>query len=147
MYCRNCGEQIENNTKFCRQCGTPNNIQPINKPHNKSNMIKFLGIFVVLIIIFYCIGSLYNDGKISLGETTEIISVNIPISGGEIKMNSGGKITSAGTQASNIADAKTDYTTGDLDAESEIIAAINTTNTKINSILTALEGVGLIAGS
>ena len=66
-------------------------------------------------------------------------------SGGEIRINAGGTITDDGTQASAIADAKVDYTTGDLDAEAEIIAAINTTNVKINSIIAALEGVGIIA--
>lgn len=68
-------------------------------------------------------------------------------SGGEIVIESGGAITAAGTQASNIADAKTDYTTGNLDAEAEIIAALNTTNTKLNAIIAALEGVGILATS
>lgn len=66
---------------------------------------------------------------------------------GEIKVESGGKITADGTQASHIADAKTDYAAGDLDTEDEIIAAINATNTKINAILAALEGVGILASS
>jgi len=39
------------------------------------------------------------------------------------------------------------YTTGDLDAEAEIIAAFNTTNGKINSILAILEEFGLLASS
>lgn len=68
-------------------------------------------------------------------------------SGGEINVESGGKITDDGTQASHIADASVAYTTGDLDAESEIIAAINATNGKINSIIAALEGVGILAAS
>lgn len=42
-------------------------------------------------------------------------------------------------QQNHIADGKTDYTTGDLDLEAEIIAAFNTTNGKINAILAALE--------
>lgn len=67
--------------------------------------------------------------------------------GDELVIESGGKITAAGTQASHIADAKTDYTTGDLDVEAEIIAAANTTNTKLNAILAALEGVGILASS
>ncbi|MCK9601845.1 MAG: hypothetical protein M0R06_22565, partial [Sphaerochaeta sp.] len=45
----------------------------------------------------------------------------------------------------HLADEKTDYTTGDLDTEAEIIAAINATNTKINSVLAALENTGLLA--
>ena len=50
-----------------------------------------------------------------------------------------------GVQADNITDAKVTYTTGDLDAEAEIIAAFNTTNGKINSIIAALEAFGISA--
>ena len=50
-------------------------------------------------------------------------------------------------QAAVVAAAKVNYTTGDLDAEAEIIAALNTTNGKINSILTALKNIGIIASS
>lgn len=67
--------------------------------------------------------------------------------GGTLDVASGGVVSGAGTQASHITDAKTDYTTGDLDAESEIIAAFNTTNGKINSILAALEAVGILKTS
>jgi len=42
---------------------------------------------------------------------------------------------------------KVDYTTGDLDSEAEIISAINTTNTKINSIITKLKALVLLASS
>ena len=52
-----------------------------------------------------------------------------------------------GRQTAHIADAKTDYTTGNLDAESEIITAFNTTNGKINSILAALEKLGIVASA
>jgi hypothetical protein len=48
-------------------------------------------------------------------------------------------------QQPHLADEKTDYTTGDLDTEAEIIAAINATNTKINSVLAALENTGQLA--
>lgn len=67
--------------------------------------------------------------------------------GGTVDIASGGVVSGAGTQASHIADAKTDYTTGDLDLEAEIIAAFNTTNGKINSILAALEAVGILKAS
>ncbi|MDY6796951.1 MAG: fibronectin type III domain-containing protein [Actinomycetota bacterium] len=50
-----------------------------------------------------------------------------------------------GARQSAISDAKTDYTTGDLDTEAEIIAALNATNGKINDILAALRSHGLIA--
>lgn len=48
-------------------------------------------------------------------------------------------------QQAHIADAKVNYTTGDLDTEAEIIAAINTTNTLLNTILTRLENLGFSA--
>lgn len=44
-----------------------------------------------------------------------------------------------------VTDAKVDYTTGDLDIEAEIIAAFNTTNGKINSLIAALEKAGILA--
>lgn len=64
--------------------------------------------------------------------------------GDTLNVDTGGKMTASGTQASAIADAKVDYTTGNLDTEAETIAAFNTTNGKINSILAALRGVGII---
>ena len=74
-------------------------------------------------------------------------NVIVITSGGELKVETGGKVTANGTQASAIADAKTNYTTGDLDTETKIAAAFNTTNTKINAILAALRGAGIIASS
>ena len=65
--------------------------------------------------------------------------------GGEIEVVAGGKITNAGTQASAIVNAKADYATGDLDIEAEIITAVNASNGKINAIIAALKGVGIIA--
>jgi hypothetical protein len=50
-------------------------------------------------------------------------------------------------ESAHIADAKVDYTTGDLVTEADIIAAINATNTKINLILLVLETQGLTATS
>ena len=67
--------------------------------------------------------------------------------GGEISITSGGTITAAGTQAANVVAAKTDYTAGDLDAEAEIIVAVNLTNSKLNAVITALKGVGILASS
>lgn len=67
--------------------------------------------------------------------------------GDELAVASGGAITADGVQASHIADAKVDYTTGNLDIEAEVISATNTTNGKINSILAALRGVGILASS
>ncbi len=82
-----------------------------------------------------------------MSDATVQAKVYMKQGGDELVVKSGGKITADGTQASNIVDAKTDYTTGDLDAEAEVIAAINTTNTKLNAIIAALEGVGIAASS
>ena len=49
--------------------------------------------------------------------------------------------------SAHIADASVAYTTGDLDIEAEIIAAVNTTNGKINTVLATLETQGLVATS
>jgi hypothetical protein len=49
------------------------------------------------------------------------------------------------TQIAHVADAKVNYTTGDLDSEAEVISAFNTTNGKINTILASLETLGLHA--
>ncbi len=68
-------------------------------------------------------------------------------SGGELRVESYGIITKDGTQASHIADAITNYTTNNLSTEASIIAAFNTANGKINSILSALEGVGILKTS
>jgi len=50
-------------------------------------------------------------------------------------------------QQAHIADAKINYTTGDLDAESEVIAAFNTTNGKINTLMAELEAALVLASS
>ena len=62
-------------------------------------------------------------------------------------MQTGGKQTAAGTQASHIADLEVAYETPELDTEAEIIVAINATNTAVNAVLLALEGVGVLASS
>lgn len=75
------------------------------------------------------------------GDTMKIAS------GGAVDVEAGGKILAAGTQAAHIADAVTNYTTAGLDTEAELITAINATNTKLNAILVALEGAGILASA
>lgn len=58
----------------------------------------------------------------------------------ELVIESGGSITNAGTQASAITDAS-DLTGGESPTEAEHNAAL----AKINGILAALRGVGIIA--
>lgn len=62
--------------------------------------------------------------------------------GGAIRVNAGGTITDDGTQASAIADA-TAITGGESPTEAEHNALL----TKVNSILAALRGVGIIAAA
>lgn len=63
------------------------------------------------------------------------------------KLSGAGSAVASGTQHAHVTDGKTDYSTGDLDSEDEIITAINTLNGKINSILAALEAFGINASS
>jgi hypothetical protein len=58
----------------------------------------------------------------------------------------GSTVITVAAQA-HIADAKVDYTAGDMDTEAEIIAGFNTTNAKINALLAALEAAGILASS
>lgn len=62
------------------------------------------------------------------------------VAGGEIRIGSGGQVTADGTQASAIADA-TAITGGESPTEAEH----NTALTKINAILAALRGAGIVA--
>ena len=87
--------------------------------------------------------STYN-AKVHIEQDADELVVE---NGGAINIETGGAVKANGTQADHIADAKTDYSAGDLDTESEIIAAINATNTAINAILDALEGAGILKTS
>lgn len=49
-----------------------------------------------------------------------------------------------GARQANVAAAKVDYATPDLDTEAELIVAINATNVKVNSILSILVAHGLM---
>jgi hypothetical protein len=63
------------------------------------------------------------------------------------KLAGAGAIVASGTQHAHVVALKVNYTTGDLDIEAEIIAALNTTNTAINAIFTALQAFGINAAS
>jgi len=62
-------------------------------------------------------------------------------SGGQVSIASGGQITAAGTQASHIADAAAAAGANPTKAEYDALV------TKFNAVLTALEGVGILASS
>lgn len=51
------------------------------------------------------------------------------------------------SQVAVIATCKADYTTGELNTEAEIIAALNATNTAVNALIAALQDMGLVATS
>jgi hypothetical protein len=68
--------------------------------------------------------------------------VERPQGGNELRVNSGGSITNAGTQAAHIANA-TAITGGESPTEAEHNALV----TKLNSVLAALRGVGVLASS
>lgn len=67
--------------------------------------------------------------------------------GGEAWVVGGKLLPATEVQPSHLTALKVNYTTGDLDLEAEIIAALNATNTRINAIVAALEGVGIFAAS
>ena len=76
-----------------------------------------------------------NVRRLQGGNVLEVVA------GGEIRMN-GGTITANGTQAATIADT-TAITGGESPTEAEHNALV----TKINAILAALEGAGILASS
>jgi hypothetical protein len=67
--------------------------------------------------------------------------------GGEVLVIGGTIVPATEIQAGNIVAAKTDYTTGDLDTEAEVIVATNLTNTKLNAVIAALKAVGILASA
>lgn len=75
--------------------------------------------------------------------------------GAELVIGSGGKITAAGTQASAIADLSvtTDLTGVDTGTDmtaaqaAQIEADLAAIETKLNAVIAALEGVGILASS
>lgn len=89
--------------------------------------------------------------KVVGGATLDALTLGataVTATGAELnKLEGAGDVVASGTPAENIAAAKTDYGEGDLDTEAEIIAALNTTNTKLNAVIAALEAFGIAASS
>lgn len=88
------------------------------------------------------------DLKLGAGAGTSVTATAAEIN----KLASSGATVASGTTASNIADAKTDYAYTDLDDGgsingTEIAAALNLTNGKINSIIAALEAFNLASAT
>jgi len=85
-----------------------------------------------------------NDGKVGINDTApaEALDVTGNINAtGVVKVDD---VQVVGPQAASQADLKADYTTGGLDTEAEIIAAINATNAGFNTLLAKLRTHGLI---
>lgn len=77
-------------------------------------------------------------------------SLNYEKQGGSDWVVGGTLLPATETQAAKIAPLKTTYTTGELATEALIIAAMNSTNTAINAIITAItqgSGVGILSAS
>jgi len=74
-------------------------------------------------------------------------------SGGAINVESGGKILADGTQAANIADVSIAAVTGvdgtgsNAAAKADVDTAFSQLQAKINAIVAALEGAGIVAAS
>lgn len=68
--------------------------------------------------------------------------VSRPQGANELRIDTGGKITAAGTQAAHIAN-----TTALTGGESPTEAEFNALQVKFNSVLAALRGVGILASS
>lgn len=74
-------------------------------------------------------------------------SGDVTVIEGEIKIASGGKITAAGTQAAHIANASVAHALNATFSNTEAEGALDAHGTKINAILVALEGAGILASS
>jgi len=80
---------------------------------------------------------------------------DVTVIGGELNVAAGGKISKAGTQADHIADVAVTATLTGVDTGTDmtaaqaatIVADLNSIKTKMNAILAALEGVGILKTS
>lgn len=79
----------------------------------------------------------YN-AKVRKEQNPDVLTV---ADGGSIDVETGGKITANGTQASNIVDADVAVGANPTKAEYDALVA------KFNSVLAALEGIGILASS
>lgn len=116
MFCKNCGNQLSDRSKFCNKCGSNVNSdffqqgQHINKqqnfssqfinlpPKKKSGCLKVLGIgFGVvfgLLLIFMVIGLfLKNEEPMKLGNSVSIATAEVPATGGIVKVEGSSSIS------------------------------------------------------
>ena len=58
MYCKNCGNKLDSNSKFCSSCGFENNIQSIEQKNiekNKNEKNKWLWIILIIPVVSFLI--------------------------------------------------------------------------------------------
>jgi len=66
-------------------------------------------------------------------------------SGGELNIESGGKVSADGIQAAAVADANVAHALNAIYSDVEVETALDALGGKINTILTALRGAGVVA--
>lgn len=86
-------------------------------------------------------GLLTTNGGVTLGANQTLTT---PATG-SINMATGAQLKANGTQASAILDAEVAHDVNSTFDDTEVEAALDAVGTTINSILTALRGVGIIA--
>ena len=59
MYCKYCGKQIDEDSKFCKECGKSLNI--IDSSNNYIGFFQKHLVLIALIVIWYFIGYLYSS--------------------------------------------------------------------------------------
>lgn len=98
-------------------------------------IVNTAGTTTILFTYFGSAAHDYFDPAINVtGGTVYCTSVSYNLGTGNIISPNG---------RTHVADAKNNYTAGDLDSEAEIITALNATNTTLNAVLASLEAVGI----
>ena len=59
MYCKHCGKLIDDDSKFCKECG--NSLLPTDSSKNYIDFFQKHIVFVALIVIWYIVGYLYSS--------------------------------------------------------------------------------------
>ena len=91
MYCKNCGNKLDSNSKFCFNCGMK--IDVINNLKNKSSIDKNMQminvickIFLIIIFIFV-VAELFDGGKVMILPVVLLIATTIGVLKTEQKRN------------------------------------------------------------
>lgn len=83
MYCINCGKKMNDNQRFCTNCGTEN-IKNSNKQEkkNNSNVLAIIGLITALLFsgiigLILSIAGLFESKKLETGKTLSIVGIVI----------------------------------------------------------------------